>query len=127
MAHRALGFEEGQTLSLGRHTLRFLETPHVHHGDSVMVVEETHPGRATGLIQCRPALLQERRSLPAARVQKRTSEPAKHPWSAQPARVKPSVLKRRKSVEFEVASGASCSIAVAAIMQSTSEPRRRPE
>jgi flavorubredoxin len=26
---------------LGRHTLRFLETPHVHHWDSMMVVEES--------------------------------------------------------------------------------------
>lgn len=41
VAHRARGFQEGQTLSLGRHTLRFLETPHVHHWDSMMVIEET--------------------------------------------------------------------------------------
>ena len=38
---RVRGFEDGQTLSLGRHTLRFLETPHVHHWDSMMVVEES--------------------------------------------------------------------------------------
>jgi flavorubredoxin len=38
---RVLGFQDGQTLELGRHTLRFLETPHVHHWDSMMVVEET--------------------------------------------------------------------------------------
>jgi flavorubredoxin len=37
---RALGFEDGQTLELGKHTLRFLETPHVHHWDSMMVFEE---------------------------------------------------------------------------------------
>jgi flavorubredoxin len=38
---RVRGFEDGQTLALGRHTLRFLETPHVHHWDSMMVVEES--------------------------------------------------------------------------------------
>jgi len=38
---RVTGYQDGQTLSLGRHTLRFLETPHVHHWDSMMVVEET--------------------------------------------------------------------------------------
>src|SRR3954454_17529254 len=38
---RVRGFEDGQTLSLGGHTLRFLETPHVHHWDSMMVVEES--------------------------------------------------------------------------------------
>jgi flavorubredoxin len=37
---RARGFQDGETLELGRHTLRFLETPHVHHWDSMMVVEE---------------------------------------------------------------------------------------
>jgi flavorubredoxin len=38
---RTLGFTDGETLELGRHTLRFLETPHVHHWDSMMVYEET--------------------------------------------------------------------------------------
>ncbi len=38
---RIRGCQDGQTLSLGRHTLRFLETPHVHHWDSMMVVEES--------------------------------------------------------------------------------------
>src|SRR5438132_4452822 len=28
---RVRGFEDGHALELGRHTLRFLETPHVHH------------------------------------------------------------------------------------------------
>jgi flavorubredoxin len=32
---------DGDVLELGRHRLRFLETPHVHHWDSMMVVEET--------------------------------------------------------------------------------------
>lgn len=40
-ADRARGFQDGETLLLGRHRLRFLETPHVHHWDSMMVVEET--------------------------------------------------------------------------------------
>ena len=39
--NRVRGFQDGETLELGRHTLRFLETPHVHHWDSMMVVEET--------------------------------------------------------------------------------------
>jgi flavorubredoxin len=38
---RVRGFQDGETLDLGRHHLRFLETPHVHHWDSMMVVEET--------------------------------------------------------------------------------------
>lgn len=37
---RTRGFRDGQSLDLGGHTLRFLETPHVHHWDSMMVVEE---------------------------------------------------------------------------------------
>jgi flavorubredoxin len=32
---------DGDTIDLGRHRLRFWETPHVHHWDSMMVVEET--------------------------------------------------------------------------------------
>ncbi|MEJ7656669.1 MAG: hypothetical protein WKF33_06545 [Thermoleophilaceae bacterium] len=35
------GFIDGETLDLGRHRLRFLETPHVHHWDSMMLYEET--------------------------------------------------------------------------------------
>ena len=38
---RVQGFTDGDTLDLGTHKLRFLETPHVHHWDSMMVVEET--------------------------------------------------------------------------------------
>jgi flavorubredoxin len=38
---RVRGFADGQTLELGRHTLRFLETPHVHHWDSMMLFEES--------------------------------------------------------------------------------------
>ena len=37
---RVRGFTDGETLELGRHTLRFLETPHVHHWDSMMLFEE---------------------------------------------------------------------------------------
>jgi flavorubredoxin len=35
------GMQDGDVLHLGRHRLRFWETPHVHHWDSMMVVEET--------------------------------------------------------------------------------------
>src|SRR5919199_4715319 len=35
------GFEDGESIDLGRHKLRFVETPHVHHWDSMMVFEET--------------------------------------------------------------------------------------
>jgi flavorubredoxin len=38
---RTRGFRDGETLDLGEHKLRFLETPHVHHWDSMMIVEET--------------------------------------------------------------------------------------
>jgi flavorubredoxin len=38
---RVRGFMDGEKLELGKHTLRFLETPHVHHWDSMMVVEES--------------------------------------------------------------------------------------
>jgi flavorubredoxin len=35
------GMQDGDALQLGKHRLRFWETPHVHHWDSMMVVEET--------------------------------------------------------------------------------------
>lgn len=35
------GMRDGDTLDLGRHRLRFLETPHVHHWDSMMIFDET--------------------------------------------------------------------------------------
>jgi flavorubredoxin len=38
---RVTGKRDGEAMSLGRHTLRFLETPHVHHWDSMMLWEET--------------------------------------------------------------------------------------
>jgi flavorubredoxin len=38
---RTRGFGDGEKLELGRHTLRFMETPHVHHWDSMMVMEES--------------------------------------------------------------------------------------
>ena len=38
---RTRGFRDGETLDLGEHRLRFMETPHVHHWDSMMVMEET--------------------------------------------------------------------------------------
>jgi flavorubredoxin len=37
---RVEGHADGETIDLGRHELRFLETPHVHHWDSMMLVEE---------------------------------------------------------------------------------------
>lgn len=41
LRERVRGYTDGERLDLGRHTLRFLETPHVHHWDSMMVVEES--------------------------------------------------------------------------------------
>ncbi len=35
------GFRDGETIDLGERKLRFIETPHVHHWDSMMVFEET--------------------------------------------------------------------------------------
>jgi flavorubredoxin len=35
------GMRDGTVVELGQHRLRFLETPHVHHWDSMMVYEET--------------------------------------------------------------------------------------
>lgn len=35
------GMRDGSTVELGAHKLRFIETPHVHHWDSMMVMEET--------------------------------------------------------------------------------------
>jgi flavorubredoxin len=35
------GMRDGDVLETGRHRLRFLETPHVHHWDSMMVFDET--------------------------------------------------------------------------------------
>jgi flavorubredoxin len=40
-ADRVLGVRDGDRIELGSHTLSFLETPHVHHWDSMMVVEES--------------------------------------------------------------------------------------
>ncbi|MGI8921582.1 MAG: hypothetical protein ACR2HD_07900, partial [Solirubrobacteraceae bacterium] len=37
---RIEGHMEGEVIDLGRHKLRFLETPHVHHWDSLMAFEE---------------------------------------------------------------------------------------
>ena len=37
---RVTGKRDGDTIDLGRHKLKFLETPHVHHWDSMMVWEE---------------------------------------------------------------------------------------
>jgi flavorubredoxin len=39
-ADRVKGVREGEVIETGRHKLRFLETPHVHHWDSMMVFEE---------------------------------------------------------------------------------------
>lgn len=41
VAHRLQGMQDGNTLDLGKHKLRFLETPHVHHWDSMMIIEES--------------------------------------------------------------------------------------
>jgi flavorubredoxin len=38
---RVDGRRDGEVIDLGRHRLRFLETPHVHHWDSMMLFEET--------------------------------------------------------------------------------------
>jgi flavorubredoxin len=38
---RVEGHLDGEVIDLGRHKLRFLETPHVHHWDSMMLFEET--------------------------------------------------------------------------------------
>ena len=41
LTERVRGFRDGETLDLGKHKLRFIETPHVHHWDSMMVLDET--------------------------------------------------------------------------------------
>jgi flavorubredoxin len=38
---RVEGYVDGDVIDLGRHRLRFLETPHVHHWDSMMLFDET--------------------------------------------------------------------------------------
>jgi len=40
-AGRVEGHRDGEVIDLGRHKLRFLETPHVHHWDSMMLFDET--------------------------------------------------------------------------------------
>jgi flavorubredoxin len=40
-AGKVQGFTDGEVLDLGHHKLRFLETPHVHHWDSMMLFDET--------------------------------------------------------------------------------------
>jgi flavorubredoxin len=39
-AGRVEGHQDGEVIDLGEHKLRFLETPHVHHWDSMMLFEE---------------------------------------------------------------------------------------
>ena len=34
------GHQDGEVIDLGQHRLRFLETPHVHHWDSMVLFEE---------------------------------------------------------------------------------------
>ncbi len=41
LTERVRGFRDAEALDLGRHKLRFLETPHVHHWDSMMAIDET--------------------------------------------------------------------------------------
>jgi flavorubredoxin len=41
---RVEGHADGEVIDLGKHKLRFLETPHVHHWDSMMLYEETTKG-----------------------------------------------------------------------------------
>jgi flavorubredoxin len=38
---RVESHRDGEVIDLGRHKLRFLETPHVHHWDSMMLFDET--------------------------------------------------------------------------------------
>jgi flavorubredoxin len=38
---RVQGHRDGEVIDLGKRKLRFLETPHVHHWDSMMLFEET--------------------------------------------------------------------------------------
>jgi flavorubredoxin len=38
---RVDGRRDGEVIDLGKHKLRFLETPHVHHWDSMMLFDET--------------------------------------------------------------------------------------
>jgi flavorubredoxin len=38
---RVEGHSEGEVVDLGKHKLRWLETPHVHHWDSMMLFDET--------------------------------------------------------------------------------------
>jgi flavorubredoxin len=40
-AGRVEGHTDGEVIDLGKHKLRFLETPHVHHWDSMMLFDET--------------------------------------------------------------------------------------
>jgi flavorubredoxin len=39
--YHVAGHRDGDTMELGERKLRFIETPHVHHWDSMMVFEET--------------------------------------------------------------------------------------
>jgi flavorubredoxin len=40
-AGKVQGLTDGEFVDLGRHKLRFIETPHVHHWDSMMLFDET--------------------------------------------------------------------------------------
>ena len=54
------GVRDGDVIELGEHRLRFIETPHVHHWDSMMVFEETT--RASSPPTCSSSPASNRRS-----------------------------------------------------------------
>lgn len=53
-AGEVLGVRDGDRIELGTHTLRFLETPHVHHWDSMMAIEESTGGLFTSDLFIQP-------------------------------------------------------------------------
>src|SRR5260370_11284116 len=48
------GMRDGERLELGKHALQFIETPHVHHWDSMMVYEEETQGLFASDLFLRP-------------------------------------------------------------------------
>lgn len=53
---RVVAKRDGETIDLGRHRLRFLETPHVHHWDSMMLGKKRRAASFPPIFSSSPAI-----------------------------------------------------------------------
>lgn len=128
--YRVLAVEEGDTIRLGRHSLRAIETPHVHHWDSMMLFEETtrslfpsdlflQPGEQPPVV--RENLGEEMRLLPPCG---HLRERAARSFPARPDRATGAGVGARDARRLDPGSGAAALPARAA--RATVRLRRQP-